>query len=220
MMSISGIFGQFTNALKKSFENDSEFQNEKSQSQPNSISRGRNFQKVRYPNLLGTRWNLTLALSGLPLNDPSSDLFAPSSKIEKTEVLLEVEILEDGLVSIKDNDFTVQNISGKWKLDEGSGILALSFACIGFERNIKTRGSILNVYGGEDSLRTTSTYIIPSGTCLVQCSTSMSETGRIFLRDGVVYGKDPNNANRGRWSQAAEWIRTGSVLNGIQLYDN
>lgn len=216
-MSLHGLFDKFTDALNKAFENDSEFSIENDSGASKKFN-SNNFRRVKYSNLVNTEWNLTLSLAGMPLNDPSNDLFAPKSslgKMDGVEVVLEVKLLEDGVVAVKDNDFTIPDSPGKWKIDDNGKVLAFSFACMGFERVIKTRGSILNIYGGEDSTRTSSTYFIPSGTCLIQCEASISETGRIFIRNGIVYGKDPNQQNRGKWSQAVEWRRTGALLSAL-----
>ena len=95
-----------------------------------------------------------------------------------------ITLLEQGKVVIADNDFTVKDMAGKWQLDADGKTLAFSFACLGFERTIVTKGSLQSVYGGADTLRTSSNYFVPQGTCLVQTTILMNESGRLIVAPG------------------------------------
>lgn len=59
------------------------------------------------------------------------------------------------------------------------------------------------------------------GTCLIQTKVAATDTGRLIINvdnnNGFVYGKDPRNANAGRWSQAPTWSRTGKLIEAAQM---
>ena len=170
-----------------------------------------------YPSLIvGTRWNVTISLCGISRNpDPSSDLFA--AKVENgVPVSFVVTFVEDGRLAVDnaDDDFTVPGAPGKWQLDADGTTLAMAVRCTGLERTIVTKGSLLQVYGGEDTQRTSSSYFVPEGSCLIQTSIIQNQSGRLIIAaaGGKVLGKDPRNSNGGKWSTNPEWSKTGSVV--------
>ena len=208
-----GLFDVF----KKAFENDDEYAIKDDPGTTTKRVEDTKFfsRKVRPESLVNTTWNLRLGLSGIPRNDPSNDLYAPK-KIEGIEISLEVMLLKDGIVFVKENDLTVPDAAGKWLLEGDS--LAVSVLCDGFERLVKTKGSLLNVYGGEDTSRTTSSYFFPKGTCLIQCTILQNETGRLIIRDGgKVLGKDPRNKPSKFSPGIQEWTRTGSLIQAVNV---
>jgi len=186
LTSLSGFFDR----LKQAFENDSEYAEKEDAGitrKPAADGKKSAFagRQVYDRSLLGKSWNLSLALNGIPSNsDPSSDLFGVKSTDKGIPVNLCITLLEQGKVEVADNDFTVKDTPGKWQLDADGTTLAFSFACLGFERTIVTKGSLQSVYGGEDTLRTSSSYFVPEGTCLVQTSIIMNESGRLIIAPG------------------------------------
>lgn len=205
-MKTYGLFDSFSNILKNAFENDAEYSEKDDPGITKRANKEFYGRRVFDKNLLDSGWRLKVALTGIPLNDPSSDLYAPKQrpgKIDGIELQFNVTLLADGVIAVSENDFTVSGAPGKWKLDKDGTTLAFSFACEGFTRTIKTQGSILNVYGGEGSARTSSEYMIPGGSCLVQCGVIMNDSGRVIIKDGKLFGKDPRDVGRGQWSQAS-----------------
>jgi hypothetical protein len=156
----------------------------------------------------------------MPSNsDPSSDLFAVKSTDVGLPVNLDIILGEAGRIGVEDNDFTATGAPGKWQIDADGTTLAFSFLALGFERTIVTKGSLQSVYGGSDTMRTSSTYFVPAGTCLVQTTIVMNESGRLIVAPGKVLGKDPRESNAGKWSQAPSWKRTGTLLSASQILD-
>ena len=187
MVPLSGFFDR----LKQAFENDNDYAEKEDAGITRKISAdGKSTtafsgRQVYDRSLCGSKWNLTLALNGMPTNsDPSSDLFAVKSTDPGISVNLCISLLEQGKVVVDDNDFTVKDMAGKWQLDADGKTLAFSFACLGFERTIVTKGSLQSVYGGADTLRTSSSYFVPEGTCLVQTTIIMNESGRLIVAPG------------------------------------
>ncbi len=86
-------------------------------------------------------------------------------------------------------------------MDPEGTVLAFSFLCNGFEKHFVTKGSLQSIYGGKDTQRTSSTYFILAGTCLVQCDIVMNSSGERTIKDDIVLGKDPRDANcrGGKW---------------------
>lgn len=211
----------FFDRLADAFANDKDYDEKEDagvskKTSPNGKSS--NSRKVYEANLLGTSWNVSLALNGMPSNnDPSSDLFAVKSTDTGLPVNLYITLGEAGRIAVEDNDFTAAGAPGKWQIDADGTTLALSFAALGFERTIVTKGSLQSVYGGSDTMRTSSTYFVPAGTCLVQTTIVMNESGRLVVAPGKVLGKDPRETNAGKWSQAPSWKRTGSLLSAVQM---
>jgi len=208
--------------FKSAFENDRDYDVKEN---PGITTRGgkalASSSRV-YPALVvGTTWNVTLSMGGISRNpDPSSDLFA--AKIENgVPVTLIVTFLDDGRLAVdeEDNEFTVSGEYGKWQLDADGTTLALAVRCAGLERTVVTKGSLLSVYGGEDTQRTSSSYFVPEGSCLIQTTIIQNESGRLIINTAgaKVLGKDPRNSNAGRWSSQPEWTRTGSVVAAAQM---
>ena len=191
---LSGFFDR----LKQAFENDSDYAEKEDAGITRKPTDGKSTsafagRQVYDRSLLGKSWNLTIALNGMPSNsDPSSDLFAVKSTDKGIVVNFCITLLEQGKVEVADNEFTVKDTAGKWQLDADGNTLAFSFACLGFERTIVTKGSLQSVYGGEDTLRTSSSYFVPQGTCLVQTTILMNESGRLIIAPGkgnfCIYG--------------------------------
>lgn len=219
-MKLNGFFDNLAQSLAAAFENDSEYAQKDDPGTSKRLQKANPGRKVQPYTLHNTMWNISLALSGIPINDPSMDLYAPKArpgKIDGLRVNLNVTMLEDGKLFIADNDFTMKSSLGKWKLDEDGTSLAFSFLAEGFERTIVTKGSLQSIYGGDDSLRTSSTYFVPAGPCLVQCVIVMNGSGRLIISDGKVFAKDPRDVNAGKWSQTPAWKRAGTMLTAIEV---
>lgn len=220
-----GFMDKLSKAFGNAFENDPEF-NEKENagvSQKKGAERDRFARKVQSTMLLNTSWNFTYTLSGIPTVDPSSDLYAPKSRMGKVngiDVKVDLKFLDNGIVEIRESDFTVSGENGvtlgKWQLDPDGATLAVSFATVGFERTIVTKGSLQSIYGGTDTMRTSSNYFIPAGSCLLQTSIILSDMGRLIIRDGKVFGKDPQE-RVGKLSQGQTWKRTGVLASAEQI---
>lgn len=222
---MNGFLDQLSKAFGNAFENDPEF-NEKQNagvSEKKGTTRDRFARKVQPSMLINTSWNLTYSMSGIPTVDPSTDLYAPKSRMGKTtgiDISIDLEFLENGIVKVKESDFTVSGTDGytlgKWQLDPDGTTLAVSFATIGFERTIVTKGSLQAVYGGADTMRTSSNYIIPAGSCLLQTTVILTDMGRLIIRGGNVFGTDPRE-QAGRSSQGQMWARTGVLASAAQI---
>ena len=186
--SISGFFDNFNEQLKRAFENDEEYIQKdnpgKTAPKKEVLYKGNaNSRRVYESNLLNSEWSLLVAMQGLPQGDPSNDLYAPKSKAGKVdgiEVTINITILENGTLFVKDNDLTTFGEPGKWKLDDLGTTIAFSFYTEGLERVIKTKGSLVSVYGGEETMRTSSMYFVPAGVCMMQASVVSNESGRVI----------------------------------------
>ena len=180
-----GIFDAFQQKLNEAFANDAEYTEKeiagrKVISGINVEKRMNNARKIEATDFVGSYWEMDINVKGIAMNDESNDLYAAKSawgKQDGVSFKLYLEILKDGVLKIEENGFTASGVNGKWQLDEKDITLAFALPCIGLERTIKTKGTITNVMGGDDTDKTTSSYFVPQGTCLIQSTVIMNTSG-------------------------------------------
>ena len=189
--------------LAKAFENDEQY----------SSTAQKSPQQTPTVELQGTEWALSLNLIGIPNSDPSSDLYGPKRRIqdalEGTELRISVTLESDASCTLSASEFTGSSpISGKWQVDQqqGGATLALSFECQGFARKFVTKGSLQSVFGGEETERTSSSYRIPSGVCLLRAPLKISQLGSVRLEEGKIFSPVTTG-----WAAAPTWKQAGTL---------
>ena len=182
---LCGIFDAFQQKISDAFANDMEYSEKDNPGRRlatiSTEKSMRNARKISASDFIDSRWEVNITVKGIPRNDESSDLYAAKSvwgKQNGVAFSINFKALRDGVLDIEENDFTSSGVNGKWQLDEkDSTTLAFALPCDGFERSIKTVGTITNVMGGENTDRTTSFYFVPQGTCLIQSAIVMNTSG-------------------------------------------
>jgi len=154
------------------------------------------------PDLLpGTKWKLSLYLTGIPMFDPSNSLFGAKTNIstrrdsslakdgfaigadvlpEEASVEVEMTLLENNCCVMEEGAFTPGNINGEWKLSEDERSIRFSMDVSGYERTVTTMGTIQNVAWSdrdEAARRSSATYAI--------------EPGLVYADARVGYGSKP-----------------------------
>ena len=182
---LHGFFDSFQKKLSDAFANDAEFQVKENVGRKLSVEHEKqmsNARRIEDSDIIGSCWEIEISVKGIASNDESNDLYAAKSVAGKQDGVpftICFTVVEDGLLEIKENSFTAVNVKGKWQLDENDRFtIAFALPCVGFERSIKTIGSITSVMGGEDTDRTTSSYFVPQGTCLIQANIRQNNSGR------------------------------------------
>lgn len=162
--------------------------------------------------LEGTDWSVSLNLIGIPSSDPSSDLFGPKRRIsdgalQGTELSIYVTLGSDSTCTVSPSEFTGSSpASGKWQVDQqGGASLAISFECQGFARKFVTKGSLQSVFGGEETERTSSSYSIPSGVCMLRAPLKISQLGSVRLDEGKLFSPVTTG-----WAAAPTWKQAGT----------
>ena len=156
--------------------------------------------------LIGTKWTLSLYLSGIPQRDPSSNLYGASTNIstrnrdprnaglplgatlpEDPSAKVQVELLEDGTAKVEETDFTT-GTDGQWVLSPNGRTVRISLDCTGFVRTIKTKGTIQKVYwsDGENEVttKTSTEYSIPSGLVYAEIGVGYGRPGELLMVGG------------------------------------
>ena len=156
--------------------------------------------------LIGTKWTLSLYLSGIPQRDPSSNLYGASTNIstrnrdprnaglplgatlpEDPSARVQVELLEDGTAKVEETDFTT-GTDGQWVLSPNGRTVRISLDCTGFVRTIKTKGTIQKVYwsDGENEVttKTSTEYSIPSGLVYAEIGVGYGRPGELLMVGG------------------------------------
>lgn len=153
--------------------------------------------------LENTRWQLSLFLSGVANKDPSNDLYGSkvniSSRDQRTglnlpdepSVIVEMELLPEGVCKTKESSFTTGKVDGQWKLSDDGSMIRFSMDVVGYSRTVQTRGSITKVYWSREDEKTTetsSTYQIPGGILYADASlaSTSSKPGVVDMKDGVL----------------------------------
>ena len=153
--------------------------------------------------LIGTKWTLSLFLSGIPQRDPSSNLYGANTNIstrnkdarnaglplgatlpEEPSVMVQVELLEDGTAKVEETEFTT-GASGQWLLSPNGRSVRISLDCTGYSRTIKTKGTIQKVYwsDGENEVttKTSSEYSIPPGLVYAEVGVGYGRPGELLM---------------------------------------
>jgi hypothetical protein len=153
--------------------------------------------------LIGTKWTLSLYLSGIPQRDPSSNLYGANTNIstrnkdarnaglplgatlpEEPSVMVQVELLEDGTAKVEETEFTT-GASGQWLLSPNGRSVRISLDCTGYSRTIKTKGTIQKVYwsDGENEVttKTSSEYSIPPGLVYAEVGVGYGRPGELLM---------------------------------------
>ena len=156
--------------------------------------------------LIGTKWTLSLYLSGIPQRDPSNNLYGASTNIstrnrdprnaglplgatlpEDPSARVQVELLEDGTAKVEETDFTT-GTDGQWVLSPNGRTVRISLDCTGFVRTIKTKGTIQKVYwsDGENEVttKTSTEYSIPSGLVYAEIGVGYGRPGELLMVGG------------------------------------
>ena len=156
--------------------------------------------------LIGTKWSLSLYLSGIPQRDPSSNLYGASTNIstrnrdprnaglplgatlpEDPSARVQVELLEDGTAKVEETDFTT-GTDGQWVLSPNGRTVRISLDCTGFVRTIKTKGTIQKVYwsDGENEVtsKTSTEYSISPGLVYAEIGVGYGRPGELLMVGG------------------------------------
>ena len=156
--------------------------------------------------LIGTKWTLSLYLSGIPQRDPSSNLYGASTNIstrnrdprnaglplgaslpEDPSARVQVELLEDGTAKVEETDFTT-GTDGQWVLSPNGRTVRISLDCTGFVRTIKTKGTIQKVYwsDGENEVttKTSTEYSVPPGLVYAEIGVGYGRPGELLMVGG------------------------------------
>jgi hypothetical protein len=140
--------------------------------------------------LVGTEWELSLYLTGVPDRDPSNDLYGSRTNVSARDRRLGpgaalpreptarvgVSLLEGGVASVLDvpddddddggDGICSGDVDGQWKLSADGKTLRIGIPIRGYRRTVTTTGTIQKVFwSGEEpsTTRTSSTYSIPEG---------------------------------------------------------
>ena len=161
------------------------------------------------PVLGNTQWNLALYLTGVPDFDPSSSLFGsrvnistrnePSSLANdgfaigtdtlppQPSVIVTITLQEDGTCLAQPSSFTKGTTVGEWKLSPDGRMVRFSMDVVGYQRTVKTTGSIQNVYWSDrEAAESTSqaTYSIAPGWVYGEVSVGYgSQPGTLIMGD-------------------------------------
>ena len=153
--------------------------------------------------LIGTKWTLSLYLSGIPQRDPSSNLYGANTNIstrnkdarnaglplgatlpEEPSTTVQVELLEDGTAKVEETEFTT-GANGQWLLSPNGRSVRISLDCTGFTRTIKTKGTIQKVYwsDGENEVttKTSSEYSIAPGLIYAEIGVGYGRPGQLLM---------------------------------------
>jgi len=136
---------------------------------------------AKTPQLLlsNTKWSVDLFLTGIPERDPSNDLFASKVNIslrdrkvgllvpeEPTVPGITMTLLEDGVIQFDSDSEFLDNQQGQWKVSDDGLNVRICMNVLGYQRTVKTKGSIEKIYWSseeEKSVQTSATYSIPAG---------------------------------------------------------
>jgi len=149
--------------------------------------------------LIGTTWVLDLYLSGVPKRDPSNDLYGSRVNIsnrdrsvslgvavpEKPTVSLKVVFEKDDVCRAESTAFTTGAL-GEYKLSSDNKFIRFSIDTLGFQRVVKTTGSITKVFWSEEEdaiTKTSSTYSIPEGNIFADTSIGYGKPGELVMGD-------------------------------------
>mmetsp|Transcript_13667 Transcript_13667/g.27258 ORF Transcript_13667/g.27258 Transcript_13667/m.27258 type:complete len:317 (-) Transcript_13667:65-1015(-) len=153
---------------------------------------------VSADNLEGTEWTIDLFLTGMPARDPSSDLYGSKTNISTRDKVLGMDVPEDatcrfgvtllggGVCTVTAGEFTT-GADGSWQTS--GRYLRLCVDTAGYVRTVATRGTIADATGGmapRGSLgaaggKTSSTYALPAGEIVLDCTTGYGAPGEILV---------------------------------------
>eukprot|EP00586_Coscinodiscus_wailesii_P013859 CAMPEP_0172498432 /NCGR_PEP_ID=MMETSP1066-20121228/113428_1 /TAXON_ID=671091 /ORGANISM="Coscinodiscus wailesii, Strain CCMP2513" /LENGTH=298 /DNA_ID=CAMNT_0013271709 /DNA_START=61 /DNA_END=957 /DNA_ORIENTATION=+ len=152
--------------------------------------------------LTDTKWNLKLYLAGVPDRDPSNNLYGSRVNIssrdrslelgvtcpEEPSVEVDVELLDGGVCRIGESAFTTSE-PGEFIVSPDNQYLRISIPTTGYQRIVKTTGSITKVFWSEENeavTKTSSTYSIPAGVVYAEVKMGYGLPGEIVMSDGVL----------------------------------
>jgi hypothetical protein len=153
--------------------------------------------------LIGTKWTLSLYLSGIPQRDPSNNLYGANTNIstrnkdarnaglplgatlpKEPSAKVQVELLEDGTAKVEETEFTTGTDS-QWLLSPNGRSVRISLDCTGFVRTIKTKGTIQKVFwsDGENEVttKTSSEYSIAPGLVYAEIGVGYGQPGELLM---------------------------------------
>ena len=135
--------------------------------------------KIQAEQLVGTSWDVSWYLTGVPDGDVSSDLYGARVDISNSaefdselsavlpaepQVVTTVTLLEGGVCKCDSSEFTTGE-DGEWKLvyEQSANLIRFSVCNLGFRKTTAMQGSLQNVFGGKDNEFTKSVRSIPEG---------------------------------------------------------
>jgi multidrug efflux pump subunit AcrA (membrane-fusion protein) len=107
---------------------------------------------------------------------------------EEPSVEVDVELLDGGVCRIGESAFTTSE-PGEYKVSPDNQYLRISIPSTGYQRIVKTTGSITKVFWSEEDeavTKTSSTYSIPAGIVYAEVKMGYGLPGEIVMSDGVL----------------------------------
>lgn len=163
--------------------------------------------------LFGTKWELSLYLTGIPDFDPNNSLYGSKVNIStrkdsnmakdgfaigctlppEPSTTATIQFLDNGICKVSDGSFT-NSIDGEWKLSDDGKMIRFSMDVKGYQRTVTTTGTIQNVYwtDREDVERKSSaTYSIDAGKVYGEASVGYGSKPGIFVLASGGSSADP-----------------------------
>ncbi len=163
--------------------------------------------------LSGTKWELSLYLTGIPDFDPNNSLYGSKVNIStrkdsnmakdgfaigctlptEPSTSATIQFLDNGICKVFDGSFT-NSFDGEWKLSNDGKFIRFSMDVKGYQRTVTTTGSIQNVYwtNREDVERKSSaTYSIDAGKVYGEATVGYGSKPGIFVMASGGSNADP-----------------------------
>jgi len=152
--------------------------------------------------LRDTRWKLSLYLAGAPDKDPSNDLYGRKTNMSGRDNLLPngvecpqeatvefgITLEEEGVCRVEESAFT-SGEGGTYEVSPDNQYLRFSLPATGFQRTVKTKGTITKAYWSEEDdkvTKTSTTYTIPNGFVYGDVKLGYGSPGEITIKDGIL----------------------------------